>query len=44
MQAELPKHILYGKEQASVASERKNLEGMSAQELWEEYKRLLEAT
>ncbi len=44
MQAELPRHILYGKEEATITSERKNLEGMSAQELWEDYKRLLEAT
>lgn len=44
MQAELPSHILYGGMEATVVSERKNLESTSAQELWEEYKRLLEAT
>jgi hypothetical protein len=44
MQVELPKHILEGKEQDSVASERKKLEGMSAEELAREYKAMIDGT
>ncbi len=40
---ELPKHVREGKEEVTLASERKKLEGMSAEELAREYKRELEA-
>jgi hypothetical protein len=42
LEAELPKHVLEGKEQSSIASERKKLEGLSAEELAREYQRELE--
>lgn len=41
---DLPKHVREGKEEASLASERKKLEGMSAEELAREYKREIDAT
>jgi hypothetical protein len=39
---DLPKHVREGKEEASIISERKKLEGLSAEELAREYQRELE--
>jgi hypothetical protein len=41
MRAELPRHVLEEKEEISVASERKKLESMSAEELARLYKELI---
>ena len=41
---DLPKHIREGREQISVASERKSLEGLSPEELARLYKEELEMT
>jgi transcriptional regulator with XRE-family HTH domain len=41
---DLPKHVREGQEVTTLASERKKLEGMSAEELAKEYKALIEAT
>jgi hypothetical protein len=42
MRAELPSHILEEREEKTLASERKNLENMTAEELAKEYKALIE--
>jgi len=44
LRAELPKHVLEETEQVTLASERKNYEGMTAEELAREYKNLIENT
>jgi transcriptional regulator with XRE-family HTH domain len=41
---ELPKHVREGKEQSSIAAERKKLEGLSAEELMRLYKEEINAS
>ena len=44
MKAELPKHVLEEKEQATMTSELKNLEGMTAEEIIREYRSVIETS